>query len=131
MKLIFIHLSGHSLYFSSLPLKIETIISDNSIAMGRPGSFRRSCYTKKELRKIYDKTNGHCNLCGKNLSFVNYGKLSGRAPWEVDHSNPISRGGTSYLRNLYPVCPSCNRSKGTIRRRAYRKKSWLERILGL
>lgn len=92
---------------------------------------QRPRLTKEELRAIYDKTNGYCNLCGKKLSFVNYGKLSGRAPWEIDHSNPISKGGTNYSRNLYPVCPSCNRSKGVKRQRAHREKSWLEQILGL
>ena len=99
--------------------------------MARQQTQQRRRFTTEELRVIYDKTNGQCIVCGKKLSFVNYGKLSGRAPWEVDHSNPVSKGGTDYLRNLNPICPSCNRSKGAKRRRAYREKGMLEQILEL
>ncbi|MFQ5822190.1 MAG: HNH endonuclease [Candidatus Heimdallarchaeota archaeon] len=99
--------------------------------MPRRRTMRRPSFPKKQLRAIYDKTKGYCNWCGKKLAFTNYGKLTRRGSWEVDHSNPVSKGGTNYRRNLVPSCPSCNRSKGTKRRRAYRKKSWLEQILGL
>jgi 5-methylcytosine-specific restriction endonuclease McrA len=98
--------------------------------MARRKNVSRPRFTKKELRAIYDKTDGHCNLCGKKLSFVNYGAQSGRAPWEVDHSNPVSTGGTNYKRNLKPACPDCNRSKGATRRPAFHKKSWLKELLG-
>ena len=99
--------------------------------MARKKTKQRPRFTQEDLNTIYDKTDGHCNLCGKKLSFVNYGKLSGRAPWEVDHGNPVSKGGTNYLRNLNPICPSCNRSKGAKRRRPYREKSALEQFLEL
>ncbi|MDH5648587.1 MAG: HNH endonuclease [Gammaproteobacteria bacterium] len=69
-------------------------------------------YTKEQLRKIYNRTDGGCHICHKKLSFCNYGKISGRAPWEIEHSSPRSRGGTDHLNNLYAACPSCNRSKG-------------------
>lgn len=80
-------------------------------------------YTDDELNYIYDKNDGYCHICGKKLAFSNYGQFGERAAWEVDHSNPKSRGGSDYLRNLLPACITCNRSKRdssnqTARRRA-------------
>lgn len=71
-------------------------------------------YTNEELNKIYDKNNGYCWHCGIKLSFKNYGKIGEKAAWEVDHSNPLSRGGTDHLNNLVPACIPCNRSKGDL-----------------
>lgn len=68
-------------------------------------------YTDDRLNNIFDKTDGHCHICSKKLSFSNYGKTKGRAPWEVDHSVPVAHGGTDHLNNLYPICVTCNRSK--------------------
>lgn len=79
-------------------------------------------YSKKEKDRIYRKTNGYCPICGKKLARKNYGKLGTKGSWEIDHSNPVSRGGTKYYRNLRPTCPSCNRSKGN-KRRVKRKKN--------
>ena len=73
-------------------------------------------YSKKELEEIYHKTGGYCPICGKKLAFKNYAKKRKKAPWEVDHSNPVSNGGTEYKRNLRPTCISCNRKKGSKRR---------------
>ena len=54
--------------------------------------------------------------CRKKLAFTNYGRYGKKGAWEVDHSNPISKGGTDYFRNLVPACVECNRSKGDSRR---------------
>ena len=62
--------------------------------------------------RIFQKTDGRCHLCRKQLSFSNYGKQGGRGAWEVEHSMPRVKGGTDHLNNLYPACISCNRSKG-------------------
>ncbi len=78
-------------------------------------------YTKRELRIIYDRTVRRCHVCRKSLSFVNYGKLQGRTPWEVDHSVARARGGTNRLSNLLPACPECNRSKGSSNNQAVRR----------
>ena len=55
----------------------------------------------------------------KRLSWKNYGRLGRKGAWEVDHSNPLSKGGTDYLRNLVPSCIECNRSKGNLRTREF------------
>jgi len=73
-------------------------------------------YTDEELSYVYDKNNGYCWHCRKKLAFTNYGRYGRKGAWEVDHSNPISKGGTDYFRNLVPACVECNRSKGDSRR---------------
>ena len=66
------------------------------------------------LRIIYDKTDGYCRYCDKKISWKNYGKYGGKGAWEIDHSIPISRGGTDHLNNLFPSCIDCNREKGSL-----------------
>lgn len=68
-------------------------------------------FTDDELNEIYEHTSGYCHICRKKLSFKNYGCFGKRGAWEVEHSNPRSKGGTNRLNNLYPACISCNRSK--------------------
>jgi len=77
---------------------------------------RATAYTTKQLREIYSKNKGYCGHCGKKLAFTNYGRYGKRGAWEVDHSNPLSRGGTNYFRNLMPSCIPCNRKKRDRRR---------------
>lgn len=76
-------------------------------------------YTDDELNYIFDKNEGCCWHCGKRLAWKNYGISGARAAWEVDHSNPVSRGGTDYLRNLVPSCVPCNRSKSDLTSREF------------
>jgi len=76
-------------------------------------------YTDEELSYIFDKTHGHCWHCGKQLAWQNYGMVGKRGAWEVDHSRPLSRGGTDYLRNLVPACIECNRSKRNLSSREF------------
>ena len=64
------------------------------------------------LAYIFDKTDGHCAYCGKQLVWENYGDLDGRGGWEVDHRIASSRGGSSDPDNLVPACWECNRKKG-------------------
>ena len=71
-------------------------------------------YTEEELNYICDKNEGCCWHCGKKLAWKNYGKPGERGAWELDHSRPVSRGRTDYLRNLVPICIECNRSKSDL-----------------
>jgi hypothetical protein len=77
-------------------------------------------YDIKILRRIYSRTDGHCHICGKKLSFVNYAIPGGRGAWEVEHSIAKAIGGTGNLNNLLPACIKCNRTKGTMTSRAAR-----------
>lgn len=76
-------------------------------------------YTNDRLNDIYDKNDGRCWHCGIQLAFTNYGSLGARGAWEVDHSQPISEGGTDHLNNLVPSCIPCNRKKGALKTRQF------------
>lgn len=64
------------------------------------------------LTRIFTRTEGRCHICHKKICFNNYGQMGRRGAWEVEHSVPISKGGTDHLNNLYAACIRCNRSKG-------------------
>jgi hypothetical protein len=70
-------------------------------------------YDIEILRRIYNRTDGHCHICGKKLSFANYAIPGSRGAWEVEHSVAKAMGGTGHLNNLFPACIACNRAKGT------------------
>ncbi len=74
----------------------------------------RRRFSDEELAVVFEKTEGACRYCGKRLSWSNYGRVGARGAWEVDHSVPVSRGGTNYYRNLWPACVACNTDKGTL-----------------
>lgn len=65
-----------------------------------------------QLRAIYERTEGHCHICRKQLSFRNYGSIGKRGAWEIEHSVAQARGGTDHGNNLFAAHISCNRSKG-------------------
>lgn len=75
------------------------------------------------LRRIFGRSGGKCHLCFKRLDFGAYGALNADGAWEIDHSRPRAFGGSDHLNNLYPACPSCNRSKGTRSARAVRAEA--------
>ena len=78
-------------------------------------------YIDEELAYIYDKTDGYCHLCDGKVAWKNYANFGSRGAWEVDHSNPIAAGGTDYYRNLFAAHISCNRSKGAMSSREFRR----------
>ena len=78
---------------------------------------------EQRKQKIYEKTDGHCHICRKKLARKNYGVLSRRGAWEIEHSNAKANGGSNHLNNLYPACISCNRSKGAKSTASARKKN--------
>lgn len=71
-------------------------------------------YDIEDLTLVFEKTDGNCRYCEKQLAWGNYGQGARRGAWVVDHSVPLSRGGTDYFRNLWPACIECNLDKGTL-----------------
>lgn len=51
---------------------------------------------------VLNKTNGVCAKCGCKLTLQSL---------SIDHYIPISKGGSNYFDNLYPMCIMCNREK--------------------
>src|SRR3972149_5129583 len=73
-----------------------------------------SRFPPEDLSDVFDKTDGYCRYCGKQLAWSNYGRVGARGAWEVDHSVPLSRRGTDSFRTLWPSCVACNTEKGTL-----------------
>jgi len=82
------------------------------------------------LSEIFDKTDGHCYYCGKQLAWKNYGKVGKRGAWEVDHSRAKSKGGSDYVRNLVPACVEDNRDKSNKTRGSNYKQKFEPATLG-
>lgn len=68
-------------------------------------------YEDEDLKRIFLRTEGNCHICRKKLCFSNHGSAGRRGAWEIEHSLPVSKGGTNHLNNLYAACIDCNRSK--------------------
>jgi len=81
----------------------------------------------EKLSLIYERTCGYCHLCGKKLSYRNYGRIGEKGAWEIEHSVPRALGGSDHLNNLYAACIACNRSKGTATSRTVRRWNSLPR----
>lgn len=73
-------------------------------------------------RRVLERSDGRCHLCGKRAAARNYGKVGARGAWEIDHDVPRSKGGTDHLNNLRAAHCSCNRAKGARSSRAARAK---------
>lgn len=84
-------------------------------------------YSNDQLNDTYDRTTGYCHLCHKKLAFKNYGIHFSRGAWEVEHSNPKSKGGTDRRNNRYAACIYCNRSKCNHSTRSIRARNGFRR----
>jgi len=79
-------------------------------------------YDNDRLTRIFERTDGDCHICGGRLCYSNYNRFGTRGAWEVEHSIPLSCGGTNHLNNLFPAHISCNRSKRASSTRAARSQ---------
>lgn len=84
-------------------------------------------YDEKTLRHLFDKTDGCCHLCGKQMAWINYGKPGRQGAWEVDHSKPRAKGGSDHGNNLYAAHIRCSREKQTASTRSVRSQNGLSR----
>ena len=80
-----------------------------------------------DLLTIFNRTDGQCHLCGKELTYRNYGKPGTRRCWEIEHSKPRALGGTDHGNNRKPACIGCNRKKGVLDARSIRRANGLKR----
>jgi hypothetical protein len=84
-------------------------------------------WTSMELIYVFRSTSGRCHICGRPLTYNNYGVVGAPGAWEVDHSVPQARGGTDRLSNLKPACIPCNRAKQDRSTAAARAENGLSR----
>ncbi len=60
---------------------------------------KRSALTTTQRKLIFEKTDGHCHICGVQLEITNF---------QADHVKAHSAGGTHSANNYLPSCFTCN-----------------------
>jgi len=75
----------------------------------------------EERIAIFERTDGRCYYCKKQLAYDNYGKIGARGSWEFDHKIPRSQGGSDEPSNLVAACVGCNRDKSDLSAVSYRR----------
>ena len=69
---------------------------------------------KKALTdELVKKQKGRCMYCGRRV---------GRDLFDLDHKNPVARGGTNRKSNFQLLCRTCNTRKGAMTDREFRRK---------
>ena len=89
---------------------------------------------KTNRQEVYNKCNGHCGYCGREITFKEM---------QIDHIIPIYRNdttetleswnitrGTDDIDNLLPSCPRCNKWKSTYSLEKFREviKTSIDRL---
>lgn len=92
-------------------------------------SARRSRIPLVVKRMVIRRTEGRCWYCGDVLN------LGGKQSFEIDHVQPVSKGGTNEPDNLVASCRSCNGEKGDMTLKEFRAHRgndlfWFERKEG-
>ncbi|WP_462368444.1 HNH endonuclease [Roseburia hominis] len=88
--------------------KIELQEQKNGIANVKrrsDGRIRRKKYSKTARTLVYEKYNGRCQLCGRQILL---------SEMSLDHVKPLSMGGVDDVSNLACTCMPCNRFKANI-----------------
>lgn len=79
-------------------------------------------YAHDLLVDIFERDEGRCHLCGSRRVLSAYGQRRRRGHWETDHSNALANGGSNSFQNLRVACICCNRAKGAMPTRAFRRQ---------
>ena len=77
----------------------------------RPRNRRR--FSDDLKRKLCQDQDYRCMYCGRKRAIRDF---------EIDHKNPVQRGGSDNLRNLQVLCPPCNKRKGNQTDREFRRR---------
>jgi len=68
---------------------------------------KRTVSVTGKKSRVWNKTLGHCHLCGERLMYS--------GDWQIDHLVPRAFGGVDDDWNLLPICGFCNRMKKAAR----------------
>ena len=74
---------------------------------------KRKPIPKKVREQVYNKYDGHCAYCGKQLAYKDM---------QVDHISPVYLNGEDNIRNYMPACRACNFYKSTMGIEDFRKQ---------
>ena len=74
---------------------------------------RRKSFSAETKRDLHKAQSGKCMYCGRK---------PGIDLMDVDHKNPMAKGGSDQKRNLQLLCRSCNTRKGATTDRQFRTK---------
>ena len=66
-------------------------------------------FPKSIIDKAWERANGHCENCGKELSKNNH-EEGERGAWEAHHITPQSEGGSDTLSNCKVLCLDCHKN---------------------
>ena len=67
----------------------------------------------RERYQIYAKYNGRCAYCGQPITYKEM---------QVDHREPLAKGGADTEENYMPACRMCNHYKHTLTVEDFRKQ---------
>ena len=74
---------------------------------------RRKSFPTELKKEIFKGQDGKCMYCGRK---------PGIDLMDVDHKNPMAKGGSDQKRNLQLICRTCNTRKGATTDRQFRTK---------
>ena len=73
------------------------------------GNSPEPAHTEEDIACLRRLQNDRCYYCGGSI----------HATAQVEHLDPLSRGGSNGFRNLMLACPSCNSAKGALNESQY------------
>lgn len=72
----------------------------------------KAVWEKAAIVPGYDPSVWRQDACSMWISWTAYGQTSSQYGWEVDHRQPVARGGGDLIDNLQPLNWRNNRGKG-------------------
>lgn len=85
--------------------RVYIVMDNGELIKENSNITKRKKFSQEERKRIYQKTKGHCYLCGEFVDFDVF---------QVEHRIPLAKGGTNDFSNLFPACNCCNSMKNSI-----------------